>query len=82
MRSTRESTHRTALQCRIVVGRSTDERELAETLVLAVGTISGRDLFDIRHRQLEFLPWIAFEDVAARWTLTLGTGSCFRSDNL
>lgn len=75
MSSTRESTHCAALELRIIVGRATDERELAETLVLAIGTICSCDLFDIGHGQLQLLPRIAFEDVATRWTFAFGAGS-------
>lgn len=52
MRAARETTERTAAQIRIEVRRTAHERELVQALVLAIGTIGGRDLFDVGHGQL------------------------------
>lgn len=76
MRSSGEPAHPTGLGRRVVRGRSADERELVQTLVLAVRPVGRYHFFVFGGRQLEFLAGVPFEDVMSVGAFPLNPAGC------
>lgn len=73
MSASGEATETAAPHRGIVICRSTDEGELIQALVLAVGTVCRRHLLHIGHGQLQFLPWVTLKDISSTRALAFRT---------
>lgn len=68
----------TGLRGRVVRGRAAHERELVQTLVLAIRPVGRYHLLVLARRQLELLPGVSLENVMSVGALSFDSAGCKR----
>lgn len=71
-----ESAQRAGAHGGVKVGRSADEGELIQALILAIRAIGRRDFLDIADGQLQFLAGMPLEHVPSAGALPLRSAGC------